>query len=75
VLLPGRLEKDVLAYNAAADAVVARHAGVRSCDLHKVITDACGVGYANCSITQCGGPHFTEAGFALLGAKMAQCGR
>ena len=75
VLLPGRLETNVLAYNAAADAVVARHTGVRACDLHKVITDACGVGYAACNITQCGGPHFSAAGFQMLGDKMAQCAR
>ena len=73
VLLPGRLEKDVVAYNAAADAVVAAKKGVKSCDLHKVITDVCGVGYAACNITQCGGPHFSAEGFALLGQKMAQC--
>ena len=73
VLLPGRLEKDVLAYNAAADAAVAARARVKSCDLHKAITDVCGVGYSACSIAQCGGPHFTAEGFALLGQKMAQC--
>ena len=73
VLLPGRLEKDVLAYNAAADAAVAARARVKSCDLHKAITDVCGVGYSACSIAQCGGPHFTAEGFTLLGQKMAQC--
>ena len=65
-----------MAYNDAADAVVAEHAPrVSSCDLHKVITDFCGVGYSNCSITQCAGPHFSAQGFAMLGSAMAACGR
>ena len=76
VLIPGRLESSVAQYNAAADAVVARRAPrVASCDLHKVITDYCGAGYAVCNITQCAGPHFSEQGFAMLGSAMAACGR
>lgn len=75
VLIPGRLETDVAAYNAAADAVVAAIAApaLSSCDLHKVITDVCGATYASCAIAQCAGPHFTAAGFTLLGNKMAAC--
>lgn len=75
VLLPGRLESDVLAYNAAAArAVAVVGAGrVASCDLHKVIDDVCGVGYASCAIAQCAGPHFSAAGFALLGNAVAGC--
>lgn len=75
ILIPGRLESSVIAYNDAADAVVADAAGrVLSCDLHAVITDYCGVNYStSCNITQCAGPHFTPAGFALLGAKAASC--
>ena len=74
VLIPGRLEKDVIAYNVAADAVVQATGGrVGSCDLHKVITDYCGVGYSNCSITQCAGPHFTPEGFTMLAQKAVEC--
>ena len=74
VLIPGRLEKDVLAYTAAADATVQAAGGrMRSCDLHRVITDFCGVGYASCNITQCAGPHFTEQGFEMLAAKAVAC--
>jgi len=75
VLLPGRLEKDVLAYNAAAArAVAVVGAGrVATCDLHRVIDDACGAGYASCALAQCAGPHFSAAGFALLGNAVAGC--
>ena len=74
-LIPGRLESAVGAYNAAADAVVAGLAGrVGSCDLHGVVDRACGAGYASCAIAQCGGPHFTAKGWALLGAAAAACG-
>ena len=75
VLLPGRLESNVLAYNAAAARTVeAVGAGrVKSCDLHKVIDDFCGVGYASCSIAQCAGPHFSEEGFSMLGNAVAGC--
>jgi hypothetical protein len=74
-LLPGRLERDVLAYNAAAAAAVAvAGAGrVAACDLHAVVDGVCGAGYSACAIAQCGGPHFTEAGFALLGGAVAAC--
>ena len=30
--------------------------GVGVCDMHKTITDYCGVGYRTCDIAQCGGP-------------------
>ena len=73
VLIPGRLESSVLAYNAAADAAAAQQPRVRSCDLHKVITDYCGVGYASCNITQCAGPHFSELGFSMLAKKAVAC--
>ena len=64
----------MLAYNAAAAAVMVKLAPrVSTCDTHKTITDACGVGYAACAIAQCGGPHFTPAGFALLGNAVAAC--
>lgn len=72
VLIPRRVQADVDAYNAAADAVAAG-AGVPTCNLEGVVQGFCGVGYSNCSITQCGGPHFTPAGFALLGAAAAAC--
>jgi hypothetical protein len=66
-LIPGRLESSVLAYNAAAAAVVSASArDVRVCDLHKVIDDYCGAGYATCNITQCGGPHYSSDGWRLL---------
>jgi hypothetical protein len=75
VLLPGRLESNVLAYNAAAARTVeAVGAGrVASCDLHKVIDDFCGVGYASCTIAQCAGPHFSAEGFFMLGNAVAGC--
>ena len=75
VLIPGRREADVLAYNEAAGAAVAAAAGrVGVCDAHKVITDYCGIGFSDaCNITQCRGPHFVGAGFAMLGAKVAAC--
>jgi len=77
VLIPGRLETSVAEYNSAADAVVARAAAARpatrSCDLHRVITDHCGVGYSACDWAQCKGPHFSDAGFAALGEAMVAC--
>jgi hypothetical protein len=73
VLIPGRLESNVLLYNAAAAGVVLSTTTVGHCDLHRVITNACGVGYSNCSIAQCAGPHFSEPGFGLLGAAAASC--
>lgn len=73
VLIPGRLESNVIAYNAAAAGVVQQVPGVTSCDLHKVIDDFCGVGYSTCSIAQCQGPHFTALGFAMLGNASAAC--
>jgi hypothetical protein len=79
-LIPGRLEVDVQRYNAAADALVAlvnaqqpQPARIRSCDLHGVITAHCGDGYRACDIAQCGGPHFNETGFQMLGAAAAAC--
>lgn len=72
-LIPGRLESNVLTYNAAAAGAVQKTPGMVSCDLHKVITDFCGVGYSTCSITQCGGPHFSPLGFAMLGNASAAC--
>ena len=69
-LIPGRLETDVLAYNQAAAKVTA---GLGVCDLHKTITDYCGVGYRSCDIAQCGGPHFPGKGFVMLGEAMARC--
>ena len=44
VLLPGRLEKDVLAYNAVAAKVMAAAGSIPTCDVHKAVTDVCGVG-------------------------------
>lgn len=72
VLLPGRLETDVLRYNVAARHVL-DGSDVPICDLHGFVTDFCGVGYSSCNITQCGGPHFSEAGFSMLGQKVAEC--
>lgn len=74
-LIPGRLESNVLAYNAAAAKVVAVTQADRFLinDLHKVITDVCGVGYASCPIAQCAGPHFQAAGFELLAGAVAGC--
>jgi len=79
-LIPGRLESQVLLYNKAAAAVVAQEAShhrrqhnVSVCDVHKVITDHCKVGYKACDWAQCGGPHFPGPGFAALGAAMAEC--
>ena len=69
-LIPGRLEKDVVSYNKAAAAVFK---GIGSCDMHKFITDYCGVGYSTCDIAQCGGPHFPGKGFHMLGNAMAKC--
>jgi hypothetical protein len=69
-LIPGRLERDVLAYNRAASEVTK---GLGVCDMHKVITDHCGVGYSSCDIAQCGGPHFPGRGFVMLGEAMARC--
>jgi len=74
VLLPGRIETNVLAYNAAAQSVLQKlpfH--VRTCDLHSIITNYCGVGYSTCNITQCGGPHFTDTGFTMLGNAVVNC--
>ena len=75
VLLPGRVESDVLSYNAAAARAVAVVGAGRFgvCDLHKVIDDVCGAGYQSCPIAQCAGPHFSAAGFALLGNAVAGC--
>ena len=73
-LIPGRVESQVAAYNAAAAAVVAAQArAVRVCDLHAVINDYCGEGYSVCNITQCAGPHFSDVGWELLARKAAQC--
>jgi hypothetical protein len=84
-LIPGRLEVDVQRYNAVADAMVAlvnaqqpqqppsQTDRIRTCDLHGVITAHCGATYRSCDIAQCGGPHFSEAGFQLLGARAAAC--
>jgi hypothetical protein len=72
VLIPRRLQTDVTAYNAAAAGVVGA-AGMPTCDLEAVITSVCGPVYATCPIAQCQGPHFTEAGFQLLGAAAAGC--
>lgn len=74
VLIPGRIESNVLAYNAEAKSVVTNlNFPVSTCDLHTVITNYCGVGYSTCNITQCRGPHFSDAGFALLGNAVANC--
>eukprot|EP01116_Phalansterium_solitarium_P013654 TRINITY_DN31057_c0_g1_i1.p1 TRINITY_DN31057_c0_g1~~TRINITY_DN31057_c0_g1_i1.p1 ORF type:complete len:276 (+),score=59.19 TRINITY_DN31057_c0_g1_i1:163-990(+) len=76
VLIPHRNESSVLQYNAVAAQVMANLPAlynVSQCDLHKVIVDYCGVGYSTCSIAQCPGPHFTEAGFAMLGKAIAGC--
>ena len=74
VLIPGRLETDVLRYNAAADAAIAGHQRIiEKCDLHGAITAHCGANYSSCDIAQCAGPHFTEAGFALLANASAAC--
>ena len=74
VLIPGRIETDVLEYNAAAlEVVTGRVHGV--CDLHGVVTDHCGEGYKTCDIAQCAGPHFVGDGFPMLGRAMAQCVR
>lgn len=73
-LIPGRLESQVVSYNAAAAAVVASlERPVRVCDLHEVINGYCGAGYATCNITQCAGPHFSEVGWELLASKAARC--
>lgn len=69
-LLPGRLETDVLRYNAAAAEVLQ---DIPVCDLHKVVNDHCGVGYAACDIAQCAGPHFVGDGFPMLGRALAKC--
>lgn len=74
VLIPGRIETDVLKYNVVAANVTAGTVG-SVCDLHTEITDYCGVGYKSCTITQCAGPHFSHAGFAMLGNKMAGCAK
>jgi len=76
VLIPRRVESDVLAYNAAAAGVVASAQAaraVRSCGVHQAVVDHCGAGYATCNISQCKGPHFTEPGFALIANKIASC--
>ena len=74
-LIPGRLESSVLAYNAAAAAVVSAAArDVPVCDLHKTINDYCGAGYATCNITQCGGPHYSSVGWQLLASAVTRCG-
>ena len=44
---------------------------VPTIDLHSVVTDYCGVGYRQCNITQCAGPHFSHQGFAMLGHAVA----
>ena len=44
VLLPGRLEKDVLAYNAVAAKVMTAAGSVPTCDVHTAVTAVCGVG-------------------------------
>lgn len=74
VLIPGRLENDVVSYNAAAGAIV-DDLGLLECDLHSVINDYCGEGYSSCNITQCKGPHFSPEGFSMLGQSLAQCVR
>lgn len=72
VLIPGRLESDVLKYNAVAASMIS-HAVDGVCDMHTVINDYCGVGYSTCDIAQCGGPHFPGKGFEMLGAAMTAC--
>ena len=73
-LIPGRLESQVLLYNQYAASTVAAATGraVGTINLHKVITDYCGVGYPQCNITQCAGPHFSSSGFAMLGQAVAK---
>ena len=74
VLIPGRLESQVVLYNSAAAAVVsASSRAVRVCDLHQVIESYCGAGYSSCNITQCAGPHFNSVGWELLARSAASC--
>lgn len=72
VLIPGRVQTDVQAYNSAADFVMQLR-GVPTCDLEAVINEFCGAGYSNCTIAQCGGPHYTTQGFTMLGDAAAKC--
>ena len=70
----GILDRDVIAYNAAATAIAEQH-GVAVLDLHKVVVDACGgqLGYSACpSIQETENPHFLDKGWALLARAVAQ---
>eukprot|EP00730_Choanoeca_flexa_P015762 TRINITY_DN7311_c0_g1_i2.p1 TRINITY_DN7311_c0_g1~~TRINITY_DN7311_c0_g1_i2.p1 ORF type:complete len:280 (+),score=13.06 TRINITY_DN7311_c0_g1_i2:2-841(+) len=72
-LIPHRTESDVLSYNSAALAALHGIPNLSICDLHKVVTDYCGIDYSTCSIAQCRGPHFVGPGFEMLGNAVARC--
>jgi len=56
VLIPGRLESDVLAYNGAADKAVLASGSATLCDLHKVITECAAWDTATVPLRSAGAP-------------------
>ena len=75
-LNPARFDRDVVRFNAAADAVmaaeVAKGATIATADLYSFVTAKCGgVGYASCPGFQLPkNVHFTPAGWDALAAEM-----
>lgn len=67
----GILDRDVVAYNAAAVAIAAAHK-IAVLDLHQVVVAACGGnGYSTCAIQEPENPHFLDKGWALLATAVA----
>ena len=75
-LNPARFDRDVVRFNAAADAVmaaeVAKGATIATADLYSFVTAKCGgAGYASCPGFQLPkNVHFTPAGWDALAAEM-----
>jgi hypothetical protein len=67
----GIIETELRRYNAAASAAAAA-AGCKIIDLHATVIAVCGDAYTSCAIQGANNPHFTDAGWALLGNAIAK---
>lgn len=71
-LFPRRLQSDVMAYNNAAEIIVAAE-NLRTCDLFAAVTAVCGGNYSTCPLQKESGIHFEVAGWNVLAAKVLNC--
>jgi hypothetical protein len=71
--MPPRRQSDVLAYNSAADDLMAGEGRVTRCDAHEAIISKCGEGYVKCDVAYCEGPHFTQEGIGIISDTITGC--